>query len=122
MIGGGAFYLTREPVGVVKTQLVEIRDGRLDAAYARFTAAAQERLSRSDFDDLVAGHEALRENADATFWNRSLSDGRLRLSGTLSSRSGAREAVAYDVVREGDAWKIAAIRVGEDAEPEPDKP
>lgn len=116
VIGGGVFYMTREPVNVVKAQLAEIQKGELDQAYARFSDAGRERLSRSAFADLVEKHPALRDNADATFWNRSLTNDQLKLSGTLTARSGAKEAISYQLLRERGEWKIAEIRLGLDAE------
>lgn len=110
VIGGGVFYMTREPVNVVKAQLQEIRDGRSDAAYARLSGAYRARLTREAFAELVEKHLALKDNADAWFWNRSLENDELRLSGTLTARSGAKEKVAYELIKEGGEWKISAVR------------
>lgn len=119
-LGGGVFFFSRQPVSVVKAQLAEIREGRLDAAYARFSDRGRERLSRDAFIALVDAHPGLRDNADASFWNRSLNNDRMRLSGTLTARSGAKEPVTYMLVRERGEWKVAAIRFGDDAEREED--
>lgn len=110
VIGGGVFYMTREPVNVVKTQLQEIREDRIDAAYARLSGAYRARLTSEAFAELVEKHPALKDNADASFWNRSLENDQMRLSGTLTARSGAKEKVAYELVKEGGEWKIATIR------------
>ena len=110
VIGGGVFYMTREPVEAVRAQLEEIRDGRLDAAYARLTRSYQARLTREAFAQMVEKHPALRDNADASFWNRSLVNGELRLSGTLTARSGSALKIDYELVREDGRWKIRSIR------------
>lgn len=110
VIGGGVFYMTREPVAAIKTQLAEIRDGRLDDAYARLSIAYRARLSREGFAELLEKHPALSDNADASFWNRSLENDEMRLSGTLTARSGAKEKVVLELVREQGEWRISAIR------------
>ena len=110
VIGGGVFYLTREPVKVVEQQLQDIREGRLDAAYASLSAAHQERLSREAFAALVAKHPALRDNAESTFWNRSLENDRMHLAGSLTARSGAKERVVYELLKEAGGWKVSALR------------
>lgn len=110
VIGGGVFYMTREPVNAVNAQLGEIREGRIDAAYARLSGAYRARLTREAFQELVEKHPALLDNADASFWNRSLENDEMRLSGTLTARSGAKEKVAYELVKEGGVWKVSAIR------------
>jgi hypothetical protein len=110
VVGGGVFYMTREPVKVIETQLAEIRSGRLDAAYARLSGAYQASLTREAFAQMIEKHPALKDNADASFWNRSLQNDQMRLSGTLTARSGAKEKVAYELHRENGEWKIGAIR------------
>jgi len=110
VIGGGVFYMTREPVSSVRAQLEEIREGRLDAAYARLSETYKARLTREAFLEMLEKHPALRDNADASFWNRSLQNDEMRLSGTLTARSGSKEKVAYELVRERGLWKIQAIR------------
>ncbi len=109
-IGGGVFYFTREPTRVVRTQLDELRKGDLDAAHARLSEGYRAELSRSAFADFVQRHPGLHDNAESTFWSRSLVNDELRLSGTLTARSGAKERVSYLVVRERGEWKVARIR------------
>ncbi len=110
VIGGGVFFMTREPVKVVESQLQELRDGKLDAAYARLSAAHQARLSREAFAQLVAKHPALSDNASVSFFNRSLNNDQMHLGGTLVARSGAKERVEFELLRESGAWKVTAIR------------
>jgi hypothetical protein len=114
VIGGGVFYLSRAPVQVVEQQLRDIREGRMDAAYASLSGAHQARLSREAFAALVAKHPAMQDNALASFWNRSLQNDSMQLSGTLTARSGAKERVAYELLRENGAWKVSAIRFYDD--------
>src|SRR5262245_31869931 len=58
-IGGGVFYMTREPTQVVRTQLEELRRGDLDAAHARLSEGYRSELSRTAFAELVQAHPGL---------------------------------------------------------------
>jgi pSer/pThr/pTyr-binding forkhead associated (FHA) protein len=113
LIGGAAFHLTADAVAAVRGQLAELKAGDIDAAYARFSDEYKSRVSREEFEVLVSRHAALRDNADSTFWKRSIENDKGAISGVLTSTSGARETVSYRLVREGGTWKIADIELGE---------
>ena len=112
LVGGAAFHMTADAVAVVRGQLADLKSGNIDAAYARFTDDYKARVSRDEFEVLVSRHAALRENADSTFWKRSIENDRGQISGVLTSTSGTREMVSYRLVREGGAWKISDIEFG----------
>lgn len=112
LIGGGAFFMTRGPVEAIRSQLQEIRDGRLDAAYGRFSRGYRARVSRQQFEEVVTRHAALRTNVESTFWNRSVQNDTALVSLTLAAVSGESEPVAYELVKEGGEWKISALRLG----------
>jgi len=109
LIGGFAFHMTSDAVAAVRAQLADLKAGNLDAAYARFTDEYKARVSREEFEVLVSRHPGLRENADSTFWKRSVENARGEVSGMLTSTSGTREMVTYRLVKEGGAWKISDI-------------
>src|SRR4029077_519413 len=52
---------------------------------------------------------------DSTFWNRSVKNDTATLSGMLTSASGTRERVTYELVKEGGTWKISSIDVEGDS-------
>jgi FHA domain len=112
MIAGGAFFLTQGPVKTVRDQLREIKQQDLGAAYRRFSASCQTQLSPEDFDQLVNRHAGLKENADSTFWTRSVKNDRAYLAGTLSPASGSKEPVLYELAKDGGDWKVAALNIG----------
>jgi len=72
-------------------------------------------MPRPAFEAFVSRHPGLRENADSTFWNRSVKNDTATLSGMLTSASGTRERVTYELVKEGGAWKISSIDVEGDS-------
>jgi hypothetical protein len=109
VLGGGVFFMTRGAAEAAKATLVQIKQGDLDAAYASLATSYKAEMSRAEFAELVASHPGLRDNADATFWNRSVTNDRGTLSGVLTPASGRPEKVRIDLVREGGAWKISGI-------------
>jgi hypothetical protein len=111
-IGGAAFFATQAPAAAVQAQLADLRKGDLEAAYGRLSPELQARLSREDFAQMVAEHPGLRENKDATFWNRSVQNDTAKLSGLVTSRSGEREAAVFELRLEGGVWRITGINVG----------
>jgi hypothetical protein len=111
-IGGAAFFATRAPAQAVQDQLAELRQGDLDAAYARLSRDLQSRISREDFERMVQSHPTLKDNRDATFYNRSVNNEEARLSGVLVSRGGEVEQAPFTLVKEGAEWKVKAIQLG----------
>ncbi|HEY2943372.1 MAG TPA: FHA domain-containing protein [Vicinamibacteria bacterium] len=114
LIGGAAFWMTGDAVAAVRSQLHELKGGDIDGAYARLSSSAQARMSRPAFEAFVARHPGLRENTDSTFWSRSVKNDTATLSGLLTSASGTRERVTYELVKEGGAWKVSSIDVDGD--------
>jgi hypothetical protein len=112
LLAGGVYYMTSGPAAVVRGQLEEIRLGQRDRAYERLSESYRARLSRAEFDALVEAHPAMRNNADSSFWQRSLDTSTARLTGMLTSASGGREPVSYELVKEQGGWRIAAIHFG----------
>jgi len=107
--------MTGDAVAVTRHQLAALKGGDIDGAYARLSGSAQARMSRSAFEAFVARHPGLRENKDSTFWSRSVKNDTATLSGLLTSASGTRERVTYELVKEGGQWKISSIDVDGDA-------
>jgi hypothetical protein len=116
VLGGGAFFLTRGAAEAAKATLREIKQGDLDTAYASLATSYKAEMSREQFADLVASHPGLRDNADSTFWSRSVTNDRGTLSGVLAPTSGRPEKVRIDLVRENGTWKISGIHFEESQE------
>jgi hypothetical protein len=114
VIAGGAWYMTSGAAEAAKAQLEDLRGGRLDAAYARFSEEYRGNVSREAFAAFVQRHPALKDPADSTFLSRNVSNDRAQISGTLKAGSGASETVAYRLVRQGGQWVIEDIEVDGD--------
>jgi pSer/pThr/pTyr-binding forkhead associated (FHA) protein len=112
LIGGAAFTMTADAVAAVRGQLADLKAGNVDGAYARFSEDYKARVSREEFEVLVSRHAGLRENADSTFWKRSIENDKGTISGVLTAASGAHETVTYHLTKEGGGWKITDIDFG----------
>jgi hypothetical protein len=113
VVVGGAFLKSRGAVEAVRAQLKDIKDGNLDAAYARTAASYQAAHSASAFAAFVGRHPGLKGNTDSTFTNRSVENDTAKISGTLTHPSGT-ESVVYKLVKDGEEWKISGIEVDAD--------
>jgi hypothetical protein len=109
LIAGTAFFATKGVVDAVHAQLAEIKGGKMDAAYARMSDSYRSSHSSADFAAFVARHPGLGENADSTFSNRSVNNDKAHLEGVLTSTSGSKESVKYDLTKRGGEWKIDEI-------------
>jgi len=109
VLGGGVFFMTRGAAEAVRATLREIKQGDLDTAYASLSTSYRAEMTREEFAELVARHPGLRDNADATFWSRSVVNDRGTLTGVLTPSSGTPEKVRIDLVREGGTWKISGF-------------
>jgi len=109
LIGGAAFHMTADAVAAVRVQLADLKTGNTEAAYQRLSDDYKARVSREEFEVLVSRHPGLKDNADSTFWKRSVENDRAEVSGLLTSASGTREMVTYHLVKEGGVWKVSDI-------------
>ena len=113
---GGLFYVSMKgPVDTVEAEIASLRSDALDEAYGRLSDEYKKRVSREDFATLVGEHPSLKDNAEASFWPPSGSvhvvNDQAQVSGQLVSRSGVKEQVAFELVKEDGGWKISALRV-----------
>ncbi len=113
---GFGVYATQGIVTPVRSQIAEIKAGNIDAAYARLTGDLQSKVPKDAFEVFVNSQPGLKENAAATFTQRSIGDKAGKNTGTLigvlTSTSKATTSVRYELLKEGGAWKISLMNVG----------
>lgn len=114
LIAGGIYYMGKGSVDVVDQLLGDVRQGRMDEAYARLSQDYQARMSERAFASAVAEHPALKENAEGRFsvfkgGSVSIVNDRGVVKGTLVSTSGQKESAVIGLVKEAGAWKITSI-------------
>jgi hypothetical protein len=115
VVVGGFYMMTRGPVEAVRVQLDEIKRGDLEDAYRRLSQATQARLSREDFERLVAAHPALGQHTGAQLGfphGVEIVNARAEVKGVLVAPGGAREEAVFTLVREGGEWKTDSILIG----------
>jgi predicted component of type VI protein secretion system len=111
-IFGAAWWATKGVADAVQSELAVLRQGHIELAYAELSESWRREMDLQDFTQLVESHPALRENSDATFPVRNVSNQTATVSGFLTSAAGQREAVSFRLVKEAGAWKIAGITFG----------
>jgi len=109
LIGGAAMFATRGAVEAVRAQITAIKAGDTEAAYQHMSDSYRASHTSADFGAFVARHPGLKENSDSTFTTRNVNNDKAHLEGYLMAASGAKETVAYELVKSGD-WKIDDIR------------
>jgi uncharacterized protein DUF4864 len=112
---GPPYFKSKGAVEAARAQLKAIADGDMEGAYAYNAASYQAAHPASAFAAFVERHPGLKRNTDSSFKSRTVENDRAKLSGSLSHAAGT-ETVAYELVREGEGWKVSDIEVdGEEA-------
>jgi hypothetical protein len=115
IVACGFYMMTRGPVDAVRVQLDEIKRGDLEGAYGRLSEATRTRLSREDFERLVAAHPALGQHTGAQLGfphGVEIVNARAEVKGVLVAPGGAREEAVFELVRESGEWRIESIAIG----------
>lgn len=114
LIGGGLYLSTRGPSDAVKSELADIRTGKIDDAYARLSEGYKARLTREDFERALAAHPVLRDSSEGHFWSWSVHvvNDRGRVTGKLGSSGASQEDAAFGLAKESGVWKISSIAIG----------
>lgn len=112
LLGGSVFYMTKGANDAVQAEVLLIKQGQVDKAYEGLSQSLRAEMSLQDFEQLIARHPGLKDNSDATFWNRSVKNDTGTFSGVLTptASAGPPEPVTFELVKEGGVWKISAIR------------
>jgi hypothetical protein len=124
LIVGGVYFATQAPAAAVRRHLEDLKAGKVDAVYEATSESFKAARDLRAFKRMVSRHPGLNAYADSTFLQRSVDNDVATLSGTLTSTSGAKEAVTFRLVKEGGSWRIADIRftgVEEGSEEEPSR-
>lgn len=110
----GLFLITRGTVEAVRGELKLIGAGDLEAAHAGLSRDYRSRLTRQQFERMVAQHPSLEDHADTQvgFFGGSatVDNDSAHLKAVLVSRTGTREPAAVDLVWEEGVWRISDIR------------
>lgn len=112
LIGGGVYYATKGAAEAAHTHVRLVKSGEIDKAYEGLAQSYRAQMSLQEFEQLIAAHPGLKDNLDATFMKRSVTNDTATISGVLVSSAGPPEPVTFTLVKEGGAWKVNGIRFG----------
>lgn len=102
-------YLTREPALVIENQLVAIRANDLNKAYSYNSEEFKKNTSLKDFTQFIENDPVLKNNESVTFYERDLKNGKAHFIGIVKSHSGESVVVEYQLIKEGDTWKVVKM-------------
>ncbi|MBP7830513.1 MAG: hypothetical protein KA248_11400 [Kiritimatiellae bacterium] len=86
-----------------------IEQGKIGEAYLATAAEFRAATSEGEFAAFLRD-SALGGYASASWSTRSIENNRGQLKGTVTTRDGGQIPLEMDLVKEGDAWKILAVR------------
>jgi len=112
LLGGWAFYATKGAAEAAHTHVRLVKSGEIEKAYEGLAQGYRAQMSLQEFEQLIAAHPGLKDNLDATFMKRSVTNDTAAISGVLVSSSGPPEPVTFTLVKEGGTWKVSGIRFG----------
>jgi len=112
---GFVWWATAGPEEAVRNFLAAASAGEYEKAHDYFSAPLKEEQSLEDFRKAVAGRPSLFKVTDSSFTNRSLDGTTAKLSGSVTLEAGTTLPASFQLVKEGDAWKLISYHLG----PEP---
>lgn len=117
--GGTHLWQTRTAVKAVSTHLNAIMGRNLQAAYAMTASSYQKANTPQSFITFVRNSRALSQLAFYAVEDRDVKGDKGTLRFLLIDRAGTHTPAAYDIVKEGDDWRIYGIRLDDEAEKGP---
>jgi flagellar basal body rod protein FlgB len=118
IIGGLIFFGvmagTSGAEAVIKDFLAQTASGNHRAAYDHFSEPLKESQSFEDFQALAAAKTHLFQAKDTTFSNRSIDTESAKLTGSLALENGNSVEASFELVKEGEAWKLIAYNIAND--------
>jgi hypothetical protein len=97
---------------VVQDQLKALKESDYSKAYQEFCSEGfKSETSQDEFNTFVKKFDPLSKNKSAENFTVTFDNNTPTLHGTLTSTTGEKDVVEYDLVKENEQWKIEAIRV-----------
>lgn len=97
---------------VIEKQLEKIRNKNYQEAYDNFTSKEFKKITPLEsFISFIEGNSIFANNDSGKFGDLMVDNNVATLKGILSSKSGERGYVEYDLIKEDNLWKILGIRI-----------
>ena len=115
---GISWVRSQEAVGVVRTQMDAIRNGKVEQAYALFSQDYQAGVSLPMFRRWLRREARLTKVEQIQFWGRSVWRSTAVLWGSFQDELGHSYPVRYLLIRENGYWRIDSFHLSAEA-PDP---
>ena len=109
---GVVWWMTAAPEEVVRNFLAAAAAGDYQKAHDYFAVPLKEQQPLDEFRAAVAKTPSLFAITDSSFTNRSLDETGAKLSGTVTLTAGTTVPASFQLVKEGDDWKLIAWHLG----------
>jgi hypothetical protein len=120
-LGVVSWIRSQAAVAVVQTQMDDIRGGKVEEAYALFSAEYQAGVTLPMFRRYLRHRNSLAKAGKVQFWGRSVWGETALLWGSFRDDLGHSVPVRYLLVREKGSWRIDGFHLAAEApEREPD--
>jgi hypothetical protein len=109
---GFVWWATAGPEEAVQNFLAAAAAGDIEKAHDYFSAPLKDEQPLEEFRKAVAASPSLFAVADASFSNRSIDGTTAKLSGSVTLKAGTTLPASFELVQEGDDWKLIAYHLG----------
>lgn len=105
------FYFTSGLTGTANEQLASLKSGNIETAYSMTSKDFQNATSLNKFKIFVEQNPVLKNYKSVSFTDRKVETGSGYLGGTIENADGVKTKIEYQLVKEGDKWKIQAMQL-----------
>jgi hypothetical protein len=106
-------FAMKGPEDVVKTEIKDIKDGKIDAAYDLLTDDFKSRMPRDQFETFLNEHPGLKAEKSIDVNQNQIFNDTASVSGQVTSDTGGKEEFKAELRKDGSTWKITLFEVWE---------
>ncbi len=107
-----AMWATSGMMDSVNRHMDALKAGNIDAAYAETSGAFQQQTSLEQYNEFVKSYPILTDYVEKSFPSRSVENNIGTVEGTLTAPDGTVMPIAFQLVKENDAWVILGLNLG----------
>ena len=109
---GFVWWMTSGPEQVVQSFIAAAAAGDYAKAHDHFAAPLKDQQPLEEFRRAIEQTPSLFAITDTSFSDRSIDGSGAKLSGTVTLQAGTKVPASFELVQEGDAWKLIAYHLG----------
>lgn len=104
-------YFTSPMTKTIQDQLTALRESDMNKAYSYMASETKTTVSLGDFKKYIAHYPVIMTNSSISMPERKIENENGYAKVILKTNDGKETIIEYRLVKEGDAWKIVALRV-----------